>query len=223
MVSNWTGERYVRLLTTCAYIYQGIVFILQFINSIRVNGDNLTIVVWEALKFSVWFAAALKLLIYVIFRESIEEVRRFISSSRVTSGDKDYDALQQRKFNQHARTMIRLIFGFMFATYLFLSIPNPATEMALGLPPELLVFGKGVTCFLYFFAVNFIPFAVYPRFLTNSTTFYTLLLGMRTKLNLLTHRYERILNQPILEASQYFNRMDRMLKEALEHHMQYWR
>nr|XP_029722630.1 uncharacterized protein LOC115263535 [Aedes albopictus] len=214
---------YIRYLSNSVYAYQGLVFLLQEIHSLHSKKDDVALAVFEGLKLFIYFVSFSKMLVFAHLQKPIAAVRNFVVGNSVTSGNKDFDDLEQRKFNHYARATIKLSIGLMLVNVVAVSVPNTVTEKALGLPPLLQGFGQPMSSILRCLAINCMPLGIVPRFFTNFTIVVTLLLGMRAKLRMLAHRYAQILIRSRTDADYTLERIDRDLRETLDQQLEYWR
>ncbi|XP_062549917.1 uncharacterized protein LOC134214598 [Armigeres subalbatus] len=153
----------------------------------------------------------------------IAEVRKCITNNRVNSGDTDYDQQEQRNFNQTIRTMIRTLLVFSFAISVLFTMPNPVIRKSIGLPPQLLPKRPIVSSILNSVVMYWAALIIQHRHATTLTCIGTLLLGMRSKLRLLVHRYNRILAQPVINEQEFFSNIGPEIRETLKNHVEYWR
>ncbi|EJY57761.1 AAEL017105-PA [Aedes aegypti] len=221
--SQWKRGYLIRYFSNFVFAYQGFVFTLQVNHSLHHEQDDMAILVFELLKLFIFSVAGSKMIMHSLLLEPILVVKNFIISNSVHSGDKDNDEFEQRKFNLYARTTMRLSISLMFVNVVAFSIPNSITERALGLPPQLQGFGPHITNILHCFAVSFMPFGIIPRFFTNFNTVLALLLGMRAKLRMLTHRYRQLLVQPIFGEDCDWEIISREIRTVLDQQLEYWR
>nr|XP_029722642.1 uncharacterized protein LOC115263541 [Aedes albopictus] len=214
---------YIRYLSNSVYMYLGFVFLLQVIHSLHHQKDDVTLFVFECLKLFIYIVAVTKILMLSHLQKPIAAVRNFIIGNSMTSGDKSFDELEQRKFNHRARTTIQLSIGMILSNVVAFSVPNSATERVLGLPPLLQGFRQPMSSILRYLAIYCIPLGLVTRFFTNFTTLITLLLGMRAKLRMLAYRYAQILVQPEIDVDYTLERMNRDLRATLDQQLEYWR
>lgn len=155
--------------------------------------------------------------------ELITTVRKCITNNLVNSGDRAYDQQEHRKFNHTVRTMIRILFAFSIVVSVSFSAPNPIARKAIGLPPHFLA-GRPIVSDIIYGLVQFsVAQVIQHRFASIVTSIGTLLLGMRFKLRLLVHRYDRILIQPAANDEVLFSNIVSEIREALKIHLEYWR
>nr|NP_001345737.1 odorant receptor 106 [Aedes aegypti] len=223
LTSHWKRGYLIRYFSNFVFAYQGFVFTLQVNHALHHEQDNMAILVFELLKLFIFSVAGSKMIMHSLLLEPILVVKNFIISNSVHSGDKANDEFEQRKFNLYARTTMRLSISLLFVNVVAFSIPNSTTERALGLPPQLQGFGPHITNILHCFALSFMPFGIIPRFLTNFNTVLALLLGMRAKLRMLTHRYRQILVQPIFGRDCDWEIISREIRAVLDQQLEYWR
>ncbi|XP_021703812.1 uncharacterized protein LOC110681078 [Aedes aegypti] len=222
-IPRWKNQNYIRYFTNVLFVSQGIVFLLQLEHSLNTYRVDLPVKMWEIMKFATWFSAAMKMFLSALLHERITVVRQFIISDRVNSGDKVFDDYEYHKFNRYVRLMIALLSGFIVVDSVLLAVPNSSMQNAFLLPPQLKRTGKIISGIIHCFAVNFLSFGVHPRFFSNLTCAATLLLGVRAKLRMLTHRFTKLIALSDLSSDNYFDCMSRELREVLLQQTEYWR
>ncbi|XP_062705099.1 uncharacterized protein LOC115263541 [Aedes albopictus] len=214
---------YIRYLSNSVYLYLGFVFLLQVIHSLQHQKDDVTLVVFECLKLFIYIVAVTKILMLAHVQKPVAIVKNFIIGNSVTSGNDSFDELEQRMFENRARTTIKLSIAMILSNVVAFSVPNSATEKVLGLPPLLQGFRQPMSSILRYLAIYCIPLGLVSRFFTNFTTLVTLLLGMRAKLRMLAYRFAQILVQTGVDADYTLERIDRDLRATLGQQMEYWR
>ncbi|EJY58102.1 AAEL017505-PA [Aedes aegypti] len=221
--SRWKGKQLVRYFTNALFTFQTIVFILQFHQAMIDKQQNTASVVLQVIKLAAISVTILKLVVLIVLTNSIALVKIFVSSSHVKSGNDSFDKIEQMKLKQSSNIIMGVVYVLIIAETIFLSIPNKATEIAFSAPHALAWTNKYGSAIFQFLIISLLPIGTYPRFFSNITTTAILLLGMRMKLKMLAHRYERMLKLCCLEDDYYYDCLRRELKVALKQHMEYWR
>ncbi|XP_062537877.1 uncharacterized protein LOC134206204 [Armigeres subalbatus] len=220
--SQWAGDRQIRYLLTSLFAYQQIVFVLKLVYSLVTHEENVLKIVLEGLMSASFFFAGLKVLSLVLFREQIANIRNFITSNRVNSCDKHYDQLEHNRFNQSVKTLLHVIFILIIVNVVFLSVPNSTTDSLLRMPPFMTMLGPNATHVLYFCFVKLMALGILPRYFSSMACIGTLLMGMRTNLRILGHRYRQMLHQPNQTVEKYFENLNHEVRTALNQQLQYW-
>ncbi|XP_062716040.1 uncharacterized protein LOC134291816 [Aedes albopictus] len=221
--SSWATERLIRYAINGLFTYQAIVAILHVTHAFITEDSELFEVVFHLMKLSGIFVAGAKVSLVAYFGESVANVRRLITDNRINSGDKTYDDLEKAKFNRSARKVMRAVFGVIFVDAILLIIPSSATKKLLNLPPPLSRTGPIISPVLWVCSAQLLFVGVIPKFYCNMACVGTLILGMRMKLKILAHRWDRILNHPLEWPEYYFERMECEVRITLNQQTEYWR
>lgn len=178
---------------------------------------------WSMIKSASIVLIFLKVLIITRSEREITNLRNFINSDRVSSGDEAYDKLQERNYKRTARTMLRIIYGIILFDSLVLSVPCDANKKILELPSLLISCEKHVKPVLYFCCSSLIPLGFLTRLLSNIACVGTIFMGMQAKCMVLTQRYGLILKRNFSSSACDFQRMNRELRMAFIQHQEYLR
>ncbi|XP_062716667.1 uncharacterized protein LOC134292026 [Aedes albopictus] len=221
--SKWPHERTIRYISTCLFVLQSMLYVQQTINAIADRKENMPIFLLEVVKTTSIALISLKLLLMIHLRKPLDSVRSFINSDRVRSGDDAYDELVYGKFNRSGRRMIRVIFGLIGLEAVLMTFPCSTTRRVFRLPRQLMGAGKNVASLVNFLYLGLLPVGMCPRFFTNLTSLGILLMGMRAKLKILAHRYQRMLAQSPLEETQYYKFMVLEVREIMDQQLEFSR
>ncbi|XP_011493453.2 uncharacterized protein LOC23687736 [Aedes aegypti] len=222
-VPRLKNEDYIRYFTNVLFFCEGIVFLLQLEHSLNTENNDLPVKMWEIVKFGTWCNTTVKLFLSLLLHERITVVRNFITSDRVNSGDHAFDDYEYQKFNRYVKIMIGLLSSLIVVDIILLTLPVSSIEGAFASPPQLQKTGKVISGIIHCITVRFVSLLVHPRCFSNLTSAATLLLGMRAKLRMLSHRFTKLLTLSDLSWDIYFEHMSRELREALLQQTEYWR
>nr|XP_029732176.1 uncharacterized protein LOC109621528 [Aedes albopictus] len=223
LTSKWSAERIVRYFVNCLSTYHVTMILIQTIYALKHQREDVYAVVIGITKAAAFIVSTLKLLLIKFYQKPIENLRHYITNGNITSGDEYSDKLELRKFNEKFRVLIFCILGLTVIDIVFLSIPNPATEMVFRLPSHLQPTNPYISFAFRLFFISLLPLDFVPKFFCCMATIGTLLMGMRTNFKMLSHRYGSILNQPFVIDGTDWRRMNRELKETLAQHVEFWR
>ncbi|XP_062716041.1 uncharacterized protein LOC134291818 [Aedes albopictus] len=179
--------------------------------------------VFHSMKLSGIFVAGAKVTLVAYFGTSIGHVRNLITGNSINSGDEAYDELEYAKFKKLARKMMLVVYTVLIVDAFLMFIPCAATQELFTLPPPLSRAGPALSPVLYTCAAQLLFLGAVPKFFSNLACIGTLIIGMRSKLQVLVHRWDRILNHPLESPRLYFERMDRELRIVLDQQMEYWK
>ncbi|XP_011493189.2 uncharacterized protein LOC23687543 isoform X1 [Aedes aegypti] len=221
--SRWTAERFIRYFINGLFAFQSVIAVLHVLFAFLNKNSELFEVVFHIMKLSGIFVAGAKASLVVYYETPIANVRSLIIGNRINSGDEAYDRLERMKFNRSGRKMMRVVYGVIFVDALLLLIPCAATKKLLDLPPPFSRAGPFTSSILYVLSAQLLFVGVIPKFFCNMACIGTLIIGMRTRLKVLAHRWDRILNYPMECPEFYFERMDREVRIVLDQQMEYWR
>ncbi|XP_062714160.1 uncharacterized protein LOC134290943 [Aedes albopictus] len=210
-------------LADCQLSQKAFVAILQLIHAFKTETGELSGIVFHTIKESAIIIAGAKVLLVLYFESSIGNVRDFITGSRINSGDPTFDEMEHTKFNQSVRKMMRLLFAVFITDAVLLCTPCAATEKLFTLPPPLSAAGPIISPILHICSAQLLFLGAVPKFFSNMACIGALIIGMHTKLKILAHRWNRILNHPIEPPRCYFERMDREMRIVLDQQTEYWR
>lgn len=198
---------------------------IQLFNALSDDANDVINVVQELIKFVGFCICIMKVALLHVLKEPISTLISFITNKRIHSGDASFDEREQQKFNKSSRLLVLSIGGLILTDTACLSIPAAATESVLGLPPQLIWTGKAgyVSAFLRFLFVNLMSIGIYPRFFSNLACTGILLMGMRTKLRILAHRYRQMLKRVDQGLEYNFEQVNQDIKEASDQQLEYWR
>ncbi|KXJ69383.1 hypothetical protein RP20_CCG027386 [Aedes albopictus] len=119
--------------------------------------------------------------------------------------------------------MMRLLFAVFITDAVLLCTPCAATEKLFTLPPPLSAAGPIISPILHICSAQLLFLGAVPKFFSNMACIGALIIGMHTKLKILAHRWNRILNHPLETPKCYFERMDREVRIVLDQQTDYWR
>nr|XP_029708445.1 uncharacterized protein LOC109417564 [Aedes albopictus] len=193
------------------------VLVSQVWNGLDDTWDDVAEKVMGLLKITSPCLAIMKVLVMIHLRKPLVILREFIFDSRVNSGDKTYDEVEQEKLNQFGRSMFRAMFAFIAVEMLLLSIPNRTMASMFQMP------SWGASTFLYYFFVSTLPLGLLPRLWSHLSYIGILVMGMRMKLGMLVHRYRLMMKVSNLDLNQYFGDMNRNLREAIAQQLYFLR
>ncbi|XP_062550256.1 uncharacterized protein LOC134215008 [Armigeres subalbatus] len=196
--------------------------VLQFFDSSQTKSETAFQIVLDVIKVTVVCLVGVRVLLIVSLEKPITSLRKSITSDRVNSGDRAFDELEYRRFNKSGRAMLLIIYGLIIIDTILLSIPNPMKDSVLELPPQLCRVGKQMSGVFYFAFVGFIALSMIPRMFCSLACSGILLMGLRLKLKMLTHRYKTIIEYPFLDADRYYSRVDREVQNVVDQQLECW-
>lgn len=153
----------------------------------------------------------------------LNTIRSFVLSNSISSGDVEYDEREQNNFNRLAKRAIQVIFSWITADTIFFLIPSSTKDDLFQFPVPSFLIGEKASKILNIICVTSIPASILPKTISCTTCIGVMLIGMRTKLRVLAHRFELISHQSISNEDQLYERIDRDLREFLIQHRMYLR
>ncbi|XP_021707651.1 uncharacterized protein LOC110678721 [Aedes aegypti] len=130
--------------------------------------------------------------------------------------------MEQLEFRNTVRRTVQIIFGFIVVDTVLLVIPNSMKNDLLGLPHALTLMGRGTSEMLNFILASFLSVSSSPKYFSSTACVGVTLVGMRTKLRIISHRFKLISQQTFSSEEQCFKRINGEVKEALAQHLEYW-
>ncbi|KXJ76122.1 hypothetical protein RP20_CCG010302 [Aedes albopictus] len=155
--------------------------------------------------------------------EPFTTLRRFVSANSVNSGDAQYDECERNKFNGFARTAMTLIVMWITTDTILFAIPSSTKDELFKFPLMLSGIGETASRILNIVLVSCIPACVFPKTAGCTAYIAVLLKGMRMKLRMLAHRFERITEVPAIYEDEYFDHVNWEVQHALLQHLEYWK
>ncbi|EJY57612.1 AAEL017009-PA [Aedes aegypti] len=219
--ATWAHERKIRIICRCLFAYHAVAFVLQ-LNDALYEEKKAALVVWELMKVIFIFVAYLKVVLVVQLKGSIATLRQFIRSNHICSGDIEYDELEQNKFNKIVRITIQVVFVLIIIDTLILSVPNFSNNDLLKLPHLLALTGMFPSYILKILLTSCLGISVIPKYFACTACVGAVLIGMRTRLRILAHRFEHISQQDFTSEEKAFECVNRDIQEALAQHLEYW-
>nr|XP_029721546.1 uncharacterized protein LOC109621914 [Aedes albopictus] len=116
-----------------------------------------------------------------------------------------------------------VVYVLIILDTVLLSIPNHSAEGIIGVPPQFSWIGGPVASIVSFLLVSLLAVGFFPKYLSNVTCVGILLMGMHAKLKIVAYRYDRLLNEPVLNCGQYFTRIDREIRGIFVQQLEYWK
>ncbi|XP_011493649.2 uncharacterized protein LOC23687386 [Aedes aegypti] len=213
--SRWKGARLVQYMSNALFAFEVAVLLSQVKEGLDDTWDDVANKLMGILKCSSSILASAKMLVMIHLREPLGILRNYVLDDRVNSGDKVYDEFEQRKLNQTARFMFRAMLGLLIAEMTLLSIPNQTMASMFRMPPW------GASNYLYHFFVTTLPLGLLPRLLSHMSYVGILIMGMRMKLGMMAHRYQRMTSASDLDLDQYFEGVNRELRETFKQQVEF--
>nr|XP_029709479.1 uncharacterized protein LOC109417563 [Aedes albopictus] len=206
--TNWTKERSIRIFSNCLFVFGISMLALDVLSDFLERWDDNFVKVMALLKLTSICLSCLKTVAIVFLKEPIATLRTFILSQRVNSGDEVFDALERRKLNETARTMLRCMLGLIVVEMILLSIPNQTMDNVFRMPPVLLHIGETPSRIVHALFMCSLPVFLLPRLFSNIAYIGVLIMGMQMKLKMLAHRYRGMLNLTASNVENYLERVD---------------
>ncbi|XP_062698972.1 uncharacterized protein LOC134284249 [Aedes albopictus] len=222
LTADWVHERKIRIICRCLFAYHAFVFALQLSEALTEKKDA-ALVILELMKVAFISVACLKVVSIAFLKKPIATLRQFIYSSSIHSGDEPFDELEQRKFNRTIRRVIQVIFGLMTVDTFIMSIPNFSTNGMLELPHALTLAGECTSSILSVLLANLLAISVVPKYFSCTASVGTTLLGLRTKLRILSRRFKLISQQHFSCGERCFEHVNKEILEAVDQHVECWR
>ncbi|XP_021702051.1 uncharacterized protein LOC23687434 [Aedes aegypti] len=221
--SNWVGERKIRIFSNCLFVFGISMLALEVLSDMYDRWDDNSVKVMALLKLTSICLACLKTAAIVLLRKPIETLRTFILSERVNSSDHIFDELERSNVNQTGRTMMRAMLGLIVVEMILLSIPNQTMDNVFRMAPLLLRMGEPSARVLHVLFMCSLPLFLLPRLFSNIAYIGILILGMRMRLKMLTHRYHEMLRIPDSDVDYYLEIVNKKLRKTLCQHMEFMR
>lgn len=198
-------------------------FCLQFYVTVTGDKEDMSLVILETTKLMCITISCLRMVAARIFIEPITILRQFILSPTRHSKDRAYDEHEQSKFNRAARKVLQIIFSWLVIDTIVFAFPNATKNEVFKFPLQLSWIGHKTMNLYIFLVVGSIPGSILPKTIGCTVCFVVSLMGMRTKLRLLAHRFQQISQKPDSHDNQYFAWVQREVQDALVQYLEFWR
>ncbi|XP_062711048.1 uncharacterized protein LOC109417563 [Aedes albopictus] len=219
--TNWTKERSIRIFSNCLFVFGISMLALDVLSDFLERWDDNFVKVMALLKLTSICLSCLKTVAIVFLKEPIATLRTFILSQRINSGDEVFDALECRKLNETARTMLRCMLGLIVVEMILLSIPNQTMDNVFRMPPVLLHIGETPSRIVHALFMCSLPVFLLPRLFSNIAYIGVLIMGMQMKLRMLAHRYRGMLNLTASNVESYLDRVDNDLRVTVNQQLEF--
>ncbi|XP_062705117.1 uncharacterized protein LOC109406415 [Aedes albopictus] len=220
--SKWAQERLIRIIFQSLFASNIIVFYLQLVEDWN-SKEDASLIIMEVTKITGISISFLRMVAAAMLIEPFTTLRRFVSGNSVNSGDAQYDECERNKFNRFARTAMTLIVMWITTDTILFAIPSSTKDELFKFPLMLSAIGETASRILNIVLVSCIPACVFPKTAGCTAYIAVLLKGMRMKLRMLAHRFERITGQSALCEDKYFDHVNWEVRHALLQHLEYWK
>lgn len=222
LTSNWVHERKIRIVSQSLFLFSIIVFHLQLFEAWKEKKD-VSLIIMEFTKVTGITISFLRMVAAAMLIKPITTLRRFVSSHTFNSGDAKYDECEQNKFNRFSRKAIQTMFVWITVDTILLFMPSSIKDELFQYPLPSFWIGKKASRILNRFLVSFIPATIFPKTISCTAYIGVILIGMRTKLRLLAHRFEMIAQKLAVNEDQDYEGIRRELRQVLIQHQKYLR
>lgn len=182
---------------TIWYLYQ-LLSVFQCCLQILIVVSNLnslqdqTSTIWSAISLLAMTLCYVKQLLLWRYRESINNLRTFITGSRFCSGNPSYDEALRSKFSRVSQQMVVAILALILLDEVFIAAPSSLRTRWFGIPQWFYSYGYGTALAIELAFYPFFALIWVSKLFCGSATVAIVLLGLRTELQILTQYYGRL-------------------------------
>ncbi|KAL1373555.1 hypothetical protein pipiens_018600, partial [Culex pipiens pipiens] len=179
------------------YLYQ-LLSVFQYGLQILIVVSNLcsledqTSTIWSAISLLAMTLCYVKQLLVWRYRETIKNLRTFITGSRFCSGNPSYDEALRGKFFRISQQMVVAILALILLDEVFISAPSSLRTRWFGIPQWIYSYGYGTALAIELAFYPFFALVWVSKLFCGSATVAIILLGLRTELQILTQYYGRL-------------------------------